>query len=181
MPLAGGAEFRHFRARPIACCKDFQQVSSGGRAPYGSLNSLSSCRRLAGGASALHRLSWGWGCPRQRDELPILVPVAVRARQSNPAWRCFLILTLVMGTPGRTSRGDFGATCRPRVEPSRSEPNPGRSGIGATLPLTVARTKVGFPPQTDVQPIRRQETAFQQPLPHRWVGTIRGAISGQRA
>src|SRR6516225_9745013 len=50
----------------------------------------------------------GLGRPPQPDELTTLVPVAVRSRQNNPAWRCFFILT--SGTPGRTARGDFGAT-----------------------------------------------------------------------
>src|SRR5580693_6267799 len=51
--------------------------------------------------------------------------------------------------------------CRQRVDPSRSGERPGRSAIGATLPFTVARTKVGFPPSADrgVQNFASRESA----------------------
>ena len=109
MPRPGGVEFRDSRARQIACCKDSQQsrrAAGTGALQQPGLSELlpQPCRHRLHPALAIV----GLGRPPQPDELTTLVPVAVRSRQNNPAWRCFFILT--SGTPGRTARGDFGAT-----------------------------------------------------------------------
>jgi|SRR5215472_6635799 len=85
------------RAGGRSCAVKISNTLVGRRppAPCSSLSSLSSRRSLAGRRLHTAPTIVGWGRPRQPDELTTLVPVAVRSRQSNPAWRYFFILTRV--------------------------------------------------------------------------------------